>query len=338
MKAWLLPAPTGIESMTLADVPDPSPAPGELLLQVQFAALNPADRYLSMGQYPAKPTFPHTLGRDGVGTVLAVGSNVTGINVGDTRLILRGETGVSRPGTLAEKVAVDAHYTVRVPAGWSLEQAAAAPLVYVTAWQALTQWGELKATAPEGNTAAPVILITGASGGVGVASIQLAHAMGCTIVALSRSEEKSKALRGLGADFTFNPADPQWRNHVKAALGTRRVDLAIDNIGGDAFNHLLEVMAPFGRISVVGRLAGPVPNFNTSALLFRRLKIGGVAIATYTLEESRAAWNAVLATLAKTNAKPLIDHIFPLAEVPAAFARLAEGPLGKVLIRVGNQA
>src|SRR4051812_34074855 len=174
MKAWLLPALTGIETMTLADVADPVPGPGEVLLAVRFASLNPADRYLSIGQYPAKPTFPHTLGRDGVGTVRAVGANVSGIKVGDTRLILRGDTGVNRPGTLAEKVVVDAGYTVPVPAGWSLEQAAAAPLVYVTAWQALTQWADLPKNA--------VVLITGASGGVGVAATQLASALGHTIV------------------------------------------------------------------------------------------------------------------------------------------------------------
>src|SRR4051812_43468285 len=154
MKAWLLPAYTGIQSMTLSDFPDPSPAPGQMILNVQFAALNPADAYLAISQYPAKPTFPHILGRDGVGTVAAIGAGVTDVKVGETRLILRSEVGVNRPGTLAERVAVDAAYTAAVPEGWSLEQAAAAPLVYLTAWQALTQWGALPASA--------VVLITGA--------------------------------------------------------------------------------------------------------------------------------------------------------------------------------
>ena len=141
MRAWLLPGFTGIESLRLEAFPDPAPGRGEVVISVRFAALNPADRNLAMGHYPAKPAFPHILGRDGVGTVNAVGEGVQGISVGDTRLILRSEVGVSKPGTLAERVAVPAEYTVEVPSGWSLEQAAAAPLVYMTAWQALTQWG-----------------------------------------------------------------------------------------------------------------------------------------------------------------------------------------------------
>ena len=171
--------------------------------------LNPADRYLALNQYPAKPTFPHILGRDGVGTVVSVGKNVHDVRVGETRLILRSEVGVSRPGTLAQQVAVEARYTVPVPEGWSEEQAAAAPLVYITAWQALSQWGEL----PESAT----ILITGASGGVGVASVQLAHALGYRVIALSRSDEKSARLRELGADVTLDPSEKSWRKTLKAA-------------------------------------------------------------------------------------------------------------------------
>jgi NADPH2:quinone reductase len=325
MKAWLLPGYSDVQSMTLAEADEPKPGSGEVVLAVQFAALNPADRYLSIGQYPAKPAFPHVLGRDGIGTVRAVGEGVTGIKVGDTRLILRSEVGVSRPGTLAEKVVVEAAYTVEPPAGWAPEESAAAPLVYVTAWQALTQWGELPKDAH--------VLVTGASGGVGVATVQLAHALGYAVTALSRSEEKSARLRELGADHTFDPNDKGWRDAVKRI---RRVDLVVDNIGGEAFNALLDVMNMFGRISVVGRLAGPVPSFNTSALLFRRLKVGGVAIATYTVEESHAVWKSVLRTLAVTGAKPLVDTVFPFEGVVAAFERLAAGPMGKVIVAVGS--
>lgn len=341
MKAWLLPTLTGIESMQLGETAAPIPAAGQIVLNVQFAALNPADNYLAQGQYPAKPTFPHILGRDGVGQVTAVGSGVTGIQVGDTRLILRGETGVTRPGTLAQQVAVDAAYTTTVPAGWSLEQAAAAPLVYVTAWQALTQWPDLPPN--------PIILVSGASGGVGVATVQLARAQGHKIAALSRSSEKSEQLKKLGATWTLDPTDPDWPGHLKnlldndlsfktqdPSLKTPRIDLAIDNIAGENFPRIIDVMAMHGRISCIGRLAGPVPNFNTGTLFFRRLRIGGVAIGTYTNAETHAAWNSVLATLAKTGAKPLIDHVFPFTDVPAAFARLKEGPMGKVLVRVGN--
>ena len=93
-------------------------------------------------------------------------------------------------------------------------------------------------------------------------------------------------------------------------------------------------MGMWGRISVVGRLGGPVPDFNTSTLLFRRLKIGGVAIAAYTQAESQEVWKNVLGTLAKTEARPVIDHVFSFEEVPAAFARLEAGPMGKVVVKI----
>src|SRR4051812_9257478 len=104
MKAWLLPSFAGLPSLTLSETPAPVPGPGEVRLDLHFAALNPADYYLAQGHYPAKPTFPHILGRDGVGTVSAVGAGVTSVKVGDTRAILRGDAGVSRPGTLAQSV------------------------------------------------------------------------------------------------------------------------------------------------------------------------------------------------------------------------------------------
>src|SRR5438445_8779537 len=124
MKAWLLDRLGGLDQLRLADdAPDPTPAAGEAVLAVSFAALNPADRYLSEGQYPAKPPVPHILGRDGFGEVVAVGRGVNDLRVGDRRTILRGETGVSRSGTLAQRVVVGVQELVETPKGWTAEQA-----------------------------------------------------------------------------------------------------------------------------------------------------------------------------------------------------------------------
>jgi NADPH2:quinone reductase len=325
MKAWIIEKFDGIENAKLVDVPDPKPAADEVVLRMKFASLNPADAYLAKGEYPAKPALPHVLGRDGIGEVVAIGADVRDIKIGEKKVLLRGEAGVSRWGTLAQLVSVATEWLVDVPANWSDEQAAAAPLVYVTAYQALTQWNDLPKSAN--------VLISGASGGVGVASTQLALAMGHTVVGLSRSEEKSAKLRELGMQHVFDPSDATWVKNLKSTFNSG-IDLAIDNIGGEGFNQMLSTMGNHGRISVVGRLAGPVPSFNTSALLFRRLKIGGVAIASYTNEESRQAWGKVLEILSRTNAKPLIDEVFPFELLPAAFARLAKGPMGKVIVKI----
>src|SRR5260221_1651063 len=182
MRAWLIDSFTGLDQLRLADVTDPSAHEAEAVLQIRYAALNPADRYLAEGQYPAKPPFPHILGRDGMGTIIQVKGNSPAVRIGDRRAILRGAVGIERPGTFAERVAVPVQNLVEIPAGWSEEEAAGATLVYLTAYQALTTWGPL----PSGS----VVLVTGATGGVGVASVQLAAAMGHTVLALSRSSAK----------------------------------------------------------------------------------------------------------------------------------------------------
>src|SRR5437868_12253238 len=143
MKVWLLDDFGGLQKLRFAEAPEPRAGSDEVLLDVRFAALNPADRYLAEGQYPAKPPLPHILGRDGIGTVVLVGPDVTGLHAGDRRLILRGPAGVDRPGTFAERIAVPVQNLVELPAGWSDQEAAGATLVYLTAYQALTTWGPL---------------------------------------------------------------------------------------------------------------------------------------------------------------------------------------------------
>jgi NADPH2:quinone reductase len=328
MKAWLMDDYGGIGGFRLADAPGPVPQPDEVILQVHYAALNPADRYLAENLYPAKPRLPHILGRDGMGTVVEVGSAVGDVRVGDRRAILRGEVGINRPGTFAQRVAVPAQDLVEIPTGWSEPEAAGATLVYLTACQALTMWGPLPPSA--------VVLVTGASGGVGVAAVQLAAAMGHKVLALSRSPEKSRRLEQLGATAAFNPEDPKWRLAVKTMLAPRRVDLAIDNIGGELLPEVIDTLGENGRVSVVGRLAGPVPSFNTATLFFRRLRLGGVAVSAWTNAESRAAWQQVVDLLARAGARPQVDNVFAFDQVPQAFERLAQGPMGKVLLAVGS--
>ena len=327
MRAWLLDQLNGIDHLRVAQVPEPEPKPGEAILKVRFAALNPADRYLAERQYPMNPPLPHVLGRDGIGVVMKTGEGVSEVRVGDKRSILRGDVGGNRWGTFAECVAVPVENLVETPSQWSDEESAGATLVYLTAYQALTQWGAM----PSGS----VVLVTGASGGVGVASIQLALAQGHIVYGLSRNPQKSRELEKLGASGIFDPTDDQWRKTLKAKLAPRRVDLAIDNIGGTLLPQVIDTLADNGRVSLVGRLAGPVPSFNTATLFFRRLRLGGVAVGAYTNAESRAAWAEVLRLLSARGARPLVDSVFNFDQLPKAFERLARGPMGKVLLKVG---
>ena len=322
---------TGVESLRLGEVPDPAPGPSEVLLKLKFAALNPADAFLAQAMYPAKPALPHILGRDGVGDVIAAGAGVTSVHAGDVVGILRCEAGVNVWGTLAELVVVPAASIVPIPSGWSLEQTAGAPLVFLTAWQALTQWSDPPAPPAAGS----VLLITGASGGVGTASVQLGKSMGLTVVALSRSAEKGARLRELGADFVFDPADPNLRKAVSSAIAPRKVDLVVDSVGGALFNRVIEMLGYGGRISVVGRSGGAVPEFNTAGLFFRRNRVGGVAVSDFTPEQAQVAWKEIVGRMDAARQKPVVDSVHPFEEVKAAFRRLDQGPLGKVLVHVG---
>lgn len=328
MRAWFMDSYDGVAKLRLDEAAEPQVGAGQVLLDMEFAALNPADAFLAQGLYPARPQVPHVLGRDGVGVIAALGAGADNLRVGDRVGILRGEAGVTAWGTLAEKTIVSADCVTPIPANWSAAEMASAPLVFITAWQALTQWSEPARPPAPGTT----VLVTGASGGVGAASVLLAKAMGLTVVALSRSEGKRARLQQLGADFTFDPAHPSLKKVIGDALAPRKVDLAIDNVGGALFNQIVAVLGDRGRISVVGRSAGPVPDFNTATLFFRRNRIGGVNFNDYSPAEAQALWAEIVATLNRAGQRPVVDHVFPFTDVKAAFARLAEGPMGKVLI------
>ena len=332
MRAWLMDSYNGVERLRLGQVPDPRPGADQVLLKARFSALNPADAFLASGLYPAKPRLPHVLGRDGVGDVVAAGTGVHNIQVGQTVGILRCDVGVEVWGTLAENVVVPAQSVTTPPRGWSLEEMAAAPLVFLTAWQALTQWSDPPAPPPAGSK----VLITGASGGVGVASMLLAQSMNLTVVALSRSANKRDRLKELGADFVFDPNDPHLVRAIRGVLAPKKLDLVIDSVGGTLLPQLIGLLDYRGRISVVGRSGGPVHEFNTATLLFRRIRIGGVSVGDYSAHQAQSIWKEIVNRLDTIGQRPQIDVIVPFENVKEGFTRLAQGPMGKVLVRVGE--
>ena len=232
---------------------------------------------------------------------------------------------MDKPGTFAEFVLAPQEVAVPAPADWEEPQIAAAPLVYVTARQALNQWEQMDAG---------TVLITGVSGGVGIASLQLAKAYGHRVIGLTRGPSKVARLGQLGADLLLDPSDDQLKAKVKEIAGKQGVHLVVDNIGGSLLNTIVDTLGYRGKISVVGMLGGPIPSFNTAKLLFRRIRLGGVSVSDYTAEESQRAWHEVVSLMNAAGARPMVDSVFPMERLKEAFARLAEGPLGKVLLHV----
>lgn len=327
MRAWQLHDFGSLDHLTLDEVPVPQPASGEVLLKVAYAALNPADHYMALGQYPRPCATPFALGRDASATVIAATPGGR-FAPGDRVVLLASELGVGRTGTFAEFVCAPEAQLAPLPEGWTLQEGAAAPLVFLTAWKALVEQGEL--------TAGQTVLINGASGGVGSAAVQLAAAAGARVVALSRGSAKQAALKALGADLVIDAAQDDWDRAVKAALGGGRIDLVLDNLGGDFLEKSIPLLNYEGRVIVIGLLAGLKASIHLGLLIHKCVRIQGASVSAYVDGGAQEAWAGILARLAARQGRPLVDSEFPFAALKPAFTRLSEGPLGKVVIRIAD--
>lgn len=325
MRAWRFHEFGDIANYTLEEVPDATPGDGEALIKIRYASLNPADRLLIEGNYPGAGDLPLTVGRDGSGTVekVAEGSR---FKVGDEVIVLRSEIGITRQGTLSDFVAAPESVVAHLPKGWSLKEGAAAPLVYLTAWKALVIQGGLR----KGQS----VLVTGASGGVGIASIQLAKALGAKVVALSRSEAKRSRLMELGADAVLDDGAPDLPDKVRAALDGKGPDLIIENLGGARLDQHIGLANLNAHIMVIGLLAGRMSEINMGQVLFKQVRIEGVHVGKLVPTQAQDGWRRIVETLGTTGARPVIDTVFPMEQVQEAFAHLAGGHLGKVLVEV----
>lgn len=325
MRAWRFSEFGDIGNFRLGEYPRPEVGPGEILIKVRYAALNPADRLLIEGKYPGAGRLPLTVGREGAGKVESSPAGGR-FKSGDAVVVLRSEIGITRQGTLAEYVAVPEPCVAPLPSGWSMEEAAGCPLVYLTAWKALVTQGGL--------TAGKRVVVNGASGGVGIASVQLGKALGARVVALSRGEVKRQRLLTLGADAALDPARPDLEARVRDTFGGRGADIVVENLGGPFLAKSVSLADLGGRVMVIGLLAGRRAELEMGPVLFKQVRIEGVHVGKFSPEEARGAWDAVVSALDRTGARPLIDKIFPMGEVQEAFAHLAGDHMGKVLVDV----
>jgi NADPH2:quinone reductase len=327
MRAWRFHEAGDIRNLVLEEVAEPVPGPGEVLVRVVCAALNPADRYLVQGQYPRAGAPPFTPGRDGSGIVVHASENGR-FKAGDAVCLLGGMTGISKQGMLAEYAAIPEEWLAPVPDRWTMEESAAAPLVHLTAWRALVVCGNLQA----GET----VLVTGASGGVGTASVSLATALGAKVVAFSRSATSRAALEHLGAATTVDASAPNLDQALKEAMGKERPSLIVENLGGPWLDFAARTAAPGGRIMVVGLLAGLSSEITVGLLIHKNLKIEGLSVSAFTAGEAQEAWQKIVQRLNSSAMKATIDRAIEFKDVQTGFERMAEGPFGKVVIRVAT--
>jgi NADPH2:quinone reductase len=322
MRALLINPPGGWEGASLAEVPEPVAGPNDAIVEIHAVGLNPADEHTILGRYPGGPKPPFIVGRDAAGIV--VGGN--GPPVGAKVVAIQAETRDLASGTLAERQRIPADLLAPLPNGWTMAEGAAAPLTYLTAWRGLTAAGGFR---PD-----QVVLVTGASGGVGSAAVQLAHASGAKVIALSRAESKRKRLLEIGADFVFPPDAPDLKDLVANAVGKKGVDRIMETVGGAYLGTAVHLLGRGGVVAECGVLAGvegPVP---IPALMFKQATIVGILVSAYSAADSQAAWAQVVETLARNHTKPIVDRVFSWAEYRAAFDALRSGPFGKIVVQL----
>jgi NADPH2:quinone reductase len=260
-----------VEAAAWAEMPDPVPGPNEVLVQIAATAANYVDLLVISGKYQFLPERPFVPGKLPAGTVAAAGSEVKNLKVGDRVLSL------AEHGGYAELLAVPATQCFRLPDAMSFVEAAAMALVYDTAWFALRD----RARAQPGET----VLVLGATGGVGLAALQLAKSFGARVLAGVSSLEKADVVRASGADEVIDLSRPNLRDslreQVHAVTGGNGADVILDPLGDDVFDAALRALAWRGRLVVIGFAAGRIPTIKANYLLLKNIEVSGLQVSDY---------------------------------------------------------
>jgi NADPH:quinone reductase len=318
VRAVVVHKPGPFRGHRVEDVADPVPGPGEVLIEVRAIGVNYPDLLVAEGKYQLIPPVPYTPGKE-----------VAGIANGK-RVLAQVEH-----GAYAEKVvarAVDCH---PLPEGMPFEDAAALGLAYQTAYFALMDRGSYQ----KGET----VLVTGASGGVGLAGVQIAKALGATVIAGVTSAEKGALCRRHGADHVIDLAAPDLRESVRqqvyAAVGKRGADIVLDSVGGDAFDGALRALAWRGRLVVIGFAAGRIPEVRANYLLLKNIAVSGLQWSDYRQrhpEMVKAAQEKLFSLYVEKKIKPEITATYPLERFADALARFGERSVqGKLILTPG---
>ncbi len=286
MRAVIVTEPGGPEVLSVSELPDPSPADGEVVIDLAGTAVNRADTLQRRGHYPPPPGASDVLGLECSGTISALGPGVTGWSVGDEVCALLAG------GGYAEKVVVPAGQLMPVPAGVDLVTAGALPEVACTVWSNVFMIAGLQ----PGET----LLVHGGSGGIGTMAIQLAHALGSRVLTTAGSPEKLELCRSLGADVTISYKDQDFVAAVKEATDGKGADVILDNMGASYLARNVDALATEGRLVIIGMQGGVKGELNIGGLMAKR----GAVIATGLRARPVPEKAAICASV--------VEHVWPL--------------------------
>ncbi len=319
MRAVQVVTPTGPSDVQVREVDEPTPGPDDVLIEVHRVGVSFPDLLLSRGEYQLKPEPPFSLGVDVAGTVVSGAGFEPGQRV----------AAVGGYGGAQERAVVPGTFVFALPDAMSYDEGAALPMNYLTAQFALSERGQVS----EGET----VLVHGAAGGVGTATIQVAKGMGARTIAVVSTEEKAKLARDAGADETVL-ADG-FKDSVKDLTGGRGVDVVLDVIGGDGFTDSLRVLATQGRLLVVGFAAGKgIPEVKVNRLLLNNIDVRGVGWGAFAMLRPgymQEQWRALLPMMESGVVKPPIGAVYELEDFGRALIDMDDRKtLGKSVVRV----
>ncbi|RYU08775.1 NAD(P)H-quinone oxidoreductase [Nocardioides iriomotensis] len=323
MRAVVVTEPGGPEVLTVRDLPDPEPGPGEVVLDVAGTAVNRADLLQRQGHYPPPPGASDVLGLECSGTVAAVGEGVERWQVGDEVCALLAG------GGYASKVAVPAGQLMPVPEGLDLVSAAALPEVACTVWSNVFMVAGLRAD--------ETLLVHGGAGGIGTHAIQVAHALGATVLTTAGSAEKLELCRSLGADVAIGYREQDFVEEVRRATDGRGVDVILDNMGAKYLDRNIDALALEGRLVIIGMQGGAKAELDISTLLRKRAAVIATTLRSRPTEEKAAICAAVVEhvwpLVADGAVRPIVHTTLPLDRVGEAHALMADsGHSGKIVL------
>lgn len=313
----------GPEVLQIADVADLQPGPGQVVIRVRAAGVNPAETYIRSASYPSLPSLPYTPGTDAAGTIASVGAGVTHVEPGD-RVWVFVQTGANgTTGAYAEQMLCAAEFVHPLPDRLSFAQGAAIGVPYLTAWRAVV----LQAQARPGES----VLVHGASGGVGVAVVQIARAAGQIVIGTAGSERGLAAVRAQGAHHVFDHKTDTYRDEILKVTGGSGVDAIIEMAAHLNLNHDFNLLARRGRIAIIGS-RGQL-EFNPRGIMSKEATVRGGTLWTMPTDDLHMAVAALNAGFENGTLTPVIAEEIPLAEAPRAHERIAAGGAhGKVVL------
>jgi NADPH2:quinone reductase len=324
MKAVLCKAFGPAENLVLEDVANPIAKKNEIVLDVHAAGVNFPDTLIIEGKYQFKPPFPFSPGGEAAGVISAVGEKITHLKAGDRVMALTGW------GSFAEQVAVPAYNVLPIPEGMDFATAAAFSMTYGTSMHALKQRANLQ----PGET----LLVLGASGGVGLAAVEIGKAMGARVIAAASSAEKLEVAKNAGADVLINYTETNLKDELKRLTDGNGVDVIYDPVGGDLFDQAIRSIAWNGRLLVVGFASGRIPELPVNLALLKGASVIGVfwgSFAQRQPQDNAANFGQLFKWFAEGKLKPLVSKVYPLSEAGEAIDSLGmRKAVGKVVVGV----